>query len=872
MVRNIFNRIESRQAARGYLNFTGILFLFLYSVVLTLSPAVRSRSWNVDYLWSHWAGFALWLAGFLWFIKICNKQDHLKETLLIPIIGLLCGWGILSIWRLSFIFGLRQAAWFLVCVFTASQMFKYPNLLTVAKKYRFFLLLIGLLLAALTFVFGTYPGGEGPRLWLGFRGIYFQPSELLKLLLIFYLASYFSEARMENLSLPNSILPALVLFFTSLGLLIAQRDLGTSLIFIVIFIFMLFFKFGKRRVILFGTFFLLAASITGYLAIDLVRIRFLGWMLPWMDPQAGSYQIIQSVIAIAAGGITGTGAGLGSPRTIPIAHSDFIYSAIVEETGLFGGIALLLLIALVFTRGIRIAIHANNRYHQYLAGGISIYLTSQAILIIGGNIRLLPITGVTLPFLSYGGSSLLTSFTAACVLLLIENDRSEQPVRSLVPIKTTSILYATFLSGLFLLALVTGWWAFIRSRDLQLRADNPRHFIAARFVERGAILDRNDRIITQSVGVIGSYQREISYPPISNTIGYSNGTYGNAGLEATLDDYLSGERGYPAFDMWFNYLLYDQPMPGRDVRLTIDLRIQEIADDLMGSFQGSAVVMNAQSGEILAIASHPFYNANEIENEFEFLRNDESSPLLNRAVQGAYPIGNLITPFLLTQIDLANEYSSNDYLEFISAFQLDNCAIQPGKPIYPQSAAGNGCDSILLQSIDKLGDKDLIEVANQFSLTGSQNIGLPVNQALPVPKQDSWFDLIYGKNPLRANPLQIAVSASSISANGLMPSARITSSVNIANQGWVTLSSSTSQRVLEMETATAVNRFLNSEVISGWEITASSRDENGLYSWYMAGTPVSWSGTPIVIVLVLERDNPEFTQQIGREIYRQTTE
>jgi cell division protein FtsW (lipid II flippase) len=872
VLRNFFNQVESRQDARGYLNFSAILFLFLFCVVLTLSPAVRYRSWDVDYLWSHWVGFALWLGGFIWFIQICQRQEHLKETLLIPIIGLLCGWGILSIWRISVIFGLRQAVWFLVCVFTASQMFRHPNLLATAKKYKYVLLLIGLFLAALTFVFGTFPGGEGPRLWLGIRGVYFQPSELLKLLLIFYLAAYFSETRMGTLSSIKSIMPALLLFFTSLFLLVAQRDLGTSLIFIVIFIFMLFIKFNKRRVILFGSFFLLAAAVTGYLAIDLVRIRFLGWILPWMDAQAGSYQIIQSVIAIAAGGITGTGPGLGSPRVIPIAHSDFIYSAIVEETGLFGGIALLLLLALVFTRGIKITIHANNIYHQYLAAGISIYLISQAILIIGGNIRLLPITGVTLPFLSYGGSSLLVSFAAACVLLLIENDQSEQLVRTPVHFKTTSILYATFLSGLLLLALATGWWSVIRSRDLQLRADNPRHFIAARFVKRGSIFDRNDAVIAQSVGEPGSYQRQTVYPPLSNTIGFSNGTYGNAGMEAALDDYLSGERGYPAFEIWFNYLLYDQPLPGRDVRLTIDMSIQETVDDLMGDFQGSAVVINARSGEILAMASHPFYNTNEIVSELESWREDETAPLLNRAVQGAYPVGNLITPFLLTQTDLSKELISADALEYLSLFQLDHCAIQSSESNSPQSAARNGCDSSMIHLAEKLNNNGFIEAVNQFSLTGSQALGLPVNQVVPFSQNVAWFDLLFGSNPIRVNPLQIAAAASSISANGLMPSARITSTVNIADQGWVTLSSSSSQRVMTTETANAVNHFLNSGVISGWETTATSRDENGVYSWYLAGTPVSWPGAPVVVVLVLERDSPEFIQLAGREIYRQATE
>ncbi|MBM3137996.1 MAG: hypothetical protein FJZ98_07390 [Chloroflexi bacterium] len=324
--------------------------------------------------------------------------------------------------------------------------------------------------------------------------------------------------------------------------------------------------------------------------------------------------------------------------------------------------------------------------------------------------------------------------------------------------------------------------------------------------------------------------------------------------------------------MWFNYLLYDQPLPGRDVRLTIDLSIQNTVDDLMGDFHGSAVVMNAQSGEILAIASHPFYNANEIVNELDSWRMDESSPLLNRAVQGAYPIGNLITPFLLTQADISRGSIIDSFPGYLSAFQIDRCAIQSTQPYVLRASIQNGCDSSTIHLARSLKRDEFINTVNQYSLTSSQAIGLPVNQAASPPQEVSWFDFIFGSNLLRVNPLQIATAASSISANGLMPAARITSAVNIADQGWVSLSPSISQRVMSQEKANAVNDFLNSETISGWEITALSMDDNGVYSWYLAGTPVSWPGAPVVVVLVLERDSPEFAQLAGREIYRQATE
>ena len=136
-------------------------------------------------------------------------------------------------------------------------------------------------------------------------------------------------------------------------------------------------------------------------------------------------------------------------------------------------------------------------------------------------------------------------------------------------------------------------------------------------MKRGSILDRNDTIIIHSIGEVGQIIRQNNYPPLTNTLGFIDNSYGSSGLEASLEEYLGGEKGYPAFDLWFNYLLYDQPLPGRDVRLTIDLKLQTAVDDLLEPFVGSAVVMNAENGEILAIASHPYINSNELKESWD---------------------------------------------------------------------------------------------------------------------------------------------------------------------------------------------------------------------------------------------------------------
>lgn len=869
MPKRIINIKPGEGAFNYLLSALVVFFLFLYSIILTLSPAVKIRSWDAEFRWTHWVGFFVWLSGYYWFKKTTSKYSRLDESLIIPVVGLLIGWGILSIWRIQTVFGIRQSLWFLISVAISSVLFKHKEIIEQFRRYKYVLLTSGLLLVALTFLFGSYPGGDGPRLWLGSRGIYFQPSELLKLILIIYLSAYLSDGKLKQIDKMSSIFPAITLFLSAMILLIAQKDLGTALIYSVIFLLMVYQGYGKKRILLAGFLILVIVAVIGYLSIDLIRIRFISWVLPWLDAQAGSYQIIQSIIGIASGGLLGTGIGLGSPRVIPISHSDFIYAAIIEETGLFGSIALILLYLLLFTRGIRIAARSKNAYHRFLASGIVIYITAQAIIIIGGNIRLLPITGVTLPFLSYGGSSLLVTFLSACFLLVIDNDTSTFPVNQDQGYEIYKILYACFFSAFIFLAMVTGWWSIVRSSDLQLRSDNPRRFIAARYVKRGAILDRNNSALVTSTGKTGEFIRFVHYPPLSNTIGFSNISYRNSGLEESLDSYLSGEAGYSSFDLWFSYLLYDQPPPGRDIRLTIDLGIQEFVDQRIGMHPGSAVILNAQTGEILALSTYPYFDANAIETNWEQLKVDTGSPLLNRAVQGSYPIGNLIIPFLLSETDQFKKEMNSNSSQDDGPY---NCDLEAYGVIDWQSQARNGCDLFLVRTSRKIGNKGFHDIIRQFSLNDSQDIGLPVSKPYEFSGNAAWFDLIFGQEPLRVNPLQIAVSASSFSAEGFIPKSKIVSAINIDNEGWVNVLTSEIENIRPREKSTFVNQFLTSPSISGWEITAKSEDQNGSYTWYLAGTPVPWSGQPIIVVLIIENDNPQLIREIGREIYNQATQ
>ncbi len=782
-------------------------FLFVNSVILTLSPAVRERSWDVDYRLSHWVGFLAWVVLMTLADRATIKHLPERDPYLLPVAAFLSGWGLLTIWRLDEVFGVRQMIWLGVSTIVFILALYVPKNLSFLRRYKYILLSGGLLITALTLLFGTNPLGIGPRLWLGCCGVYFQPSEPLKLLLVIYLSAYLADRINIRLSSLPLLIPTLVVTGLALLLLLVQRDLGTASIFVSIFTIIIFLATGKRRVLL-GTFvFLTVAMVIGYFFIDIIHIRVQGWLNPWDDPSGHSYQIVQSLLAVANGGTFGRGLGLGSPLLVPVAISDFIFAAIAEETGLVGTLGLLATIWLILARGFIISLRAADRFRRYLAAGIVTYLGIQSLLIIGGNLRLLPLTGVTLPFVSYGGSSLLTSYVALFILLVISNVEDNEPAPLENP-KPYSILAGMLALGFAASAISVGWWAVIRGPDLLNRTDNPRRAIADRYVPRGELLDRNNQPINITNGESGTFSRVYLYPNLASITGYTHPVYGQAGLEATLDNYLRGLQGNPGTLMWWEHLIYGTPPPGLDVRLSLSLALQSKADQLLGGHTGAIILMNAETGEILAMASHPTYDPNKLDEEGESLAQNPSAPLVNRATQGLYPIGTAMLPLIRAQ-----------YGE-----------------ITPTEA-------------------ELKAYYYRLGLYQAPKIDMPVaSSANNNSSQD-----------LRVSPLQLSIAAASLSNQGVAPAPRIAMAVNTPEQGWVVLSAE--NQPYEVIQAEAVNEAALSFIVEGkpyWQHIGQARvDEDTIITWLLAGSLPDWGGTPLALVVTLEENNTYLAKYIG---------
>jgi len=854
-------------------------FLGLYSLALTLSAAARARSWEVGLRWDHWFGYLAWCLLFLLIHWHTRRRLPDRDPYLIPVAAMLSGLGLLTIWRLEPAFGWRQSAWLAVGAAVLVLGTRLRNPLQQLRQYKYLWLTAGLLLTALTLILGTNPAtGSGPRLWLGCGGVYFQPSEPLKLLLVVYLAAYFSgrglwlvpsastASRPARRMLLPLLAPTVIMLGLTLLLLLVQRDLGTAVVFIFIYMVIAYLATGDARLPVLGGATLILGGAAGYRLFDVVRLRVDAWLNPWADPSGGSYQIVQSLLAMANGGVGGRGPGLGNPGLVPVPHSDFIYAAILEEGGLVWAIGFVLTLGLFAASGLRIALRASGFFRQYLAAGLTAYLVGQSVLIMGGNLRLLPLTGVTLPFVSYGGSSLLTAFLSLAILLIISQSSAAGPALPANP-RPYLVLGGFILGGLALAAVASVWWTVYRGPDLLARTDNVRRSISDRYVRRGAIFDRHSTPLAVTDGSPGDYTRSYPYAQLGPAIGYNHPVYGQAGLEASLDPYLRGLSGNSPVVVWWHHLLYGQPPPGVDVRLTLDLNLQTRVDEILAGHTGAVVLLNAASGEILVLASHPTYDPNHLSEAWADLVSDPEMPLIDRASQGRYLAGAALGPFLLAS---AAEKGTMPQATGTGAWREDQgCALRPeGNEIAEMVQAG--CPTVVMELTEALGEEDIILVIEELGFLQTLGLGPQAALSSMVGEAAQPEELVLDLADLRVSPLQMAIAASALSANGKVPAPRLAAAINLPDSGWSSLPpASQPKQVILPQAAFTAAESLQADEIPTWESIARIPGEDGeTFTWYLAGTRPGWNGAPLSLAVLLEEDDPAWTRSLGIALLR----
>jgi cell division protein FtsW (lipid II flippase) len=400
-------------------------------------------------------GLALFAAGLLVAHAVLVLAGRRVDEILLPAVALLGGVGLLLMERLpqglvvqeigpwTLGLGDLQLVWLGLALAVATMLAVGLRSDRWLRLYKYTWAAAGLVLLALTFVFGSEVNGS--RLTLEIGPLAGQPSELLKVILVVFFAAYLAENRVlladarvrvgGPITVPPLpyLAPIAAMLALALGIVVVQRDLGAALLFYAVFLALLFMATGRLTDVVLG----LLLFVLGFAALAAlfphVQERIAIWLDPWADPLGSGYQLVQALHAFARGGLLGTGLGAGLPEIagrlpIPAVHTDFPLAALGEEIGMVGVIAVLAAYLVVVGRGLHIAASSRDDFRALLAAGLALVVGVQAAIIAGGNLKLIPLTGITLPFVSYGGSSLLANALAVGILLAL-SDRGPAPLR-----------------------------------------------------------------------------------------------------------------------------------------------------------------------------------------------------------------------------------------------------------------------------------------------------------------------------------------------------------------------------------------------------------------------------------------------------------
>jgi cell division protein FtsW (lipid II flippase) len=417
----------------GSLRHASALLIFpvlVLSVGLVLLALVRHQPLE----WQTLTGAGLFAAALIAAAVVLRWRAPRADPFLLPIAASLAALGQITTSRLEPSLGPRQGLWVLIGLAALALTMWLPST-SWLRRYRYTWVSLALGLQVLTLAFGDDPNGSGAALWFLIGPISIQPTELVKLLLVIFLAAYLEEyrellalagRRIGPLRLPPLpyLAPILIMVGAAIVLFWLQRDLGPALLFSSVVLSMLYIASGRASYVALGFLLLVAGGALASQLFSHVETRVLIWLDPWAYRDTLGYQLVQALYALSSGGVFGSGLGFGAPGYIPAVHTDFVIAAIGEELGLIGTLAVVNLFVLLVIRGFGIALRTRSGFDMLLASGLTSVLGLQALIILAGSLELIPLTGITLPFVSYGGSSVVANFLIIGLLLKISNEHA----------------------------------------------------------------------------------------------------------------------------------------------------------------------------------------------------------------------------------------------------------------------------------------------------------------------------------------------------------------------------------------------------------------------------------------------------------------
>ena len=590
------------------------------------------------------------------------------DPALLPIAFALSGIGIAFVTRLAPDLAVNQVMWLFLGVAFMVLVLAFVRNLDKVANYKYTLMIAGFLLLLSPLVPGLGQEIYGSRIWLSLGGFSFQPGEIAKIIIVLFLAGYLAQNR-EMLSvftvrvgpfrLPDirTLLPLILMWGVALLIVVFEKDLGSALVLFFMFLVMLYVATGKKFYLVIGLGLIAVGGVGAFLAFDHVQVRVNTWLDPFADAQNTGYQLTQAIYSIADGDLFGVGLGNGLAEQIPVVESDFIFADIAEEIGLLGAAGVLLLFLCFAIRGFVTAARAKSDVSSFAAVGLTSVIVLQAFIIVGGVTRLIPLTGITLPFISQGGSSLLASFIIVGLLLRCGDEGTgvgQEMTSATSSLHANSVLGRVslgkrlshsmlFCSALFALLVANLTMIMVVQADYYQNMPGNNHSLAKEArTERGTISTYDGVVLAQSVPTEdGTFERV--YPAgdlASQVVGYSSARFGTSGIEQAYNDTLKGKENFAS---WTDVLNSFAGIggAGNDVALTLNSKIQQAAQDALAGRTGACVVMDPDTGAVLAMASSPTYDAADFETVIEQANADSSDTrLINRAIHALYSPGS----------------------------------------------------------------------------------------------------------------------------------------------------------------------------------------------------------------------------------------
>ena len=694
-----------------------------------------------------------------------------SNRLLLNHIGLLLSVSFVILTRLSFSRSVKQFAIVAVSMIIAliiPSLMKYLHLLI---RGRWILGILGVVLLGAVLVTGSIINGS--KLSFSILGISFQPSEFIKILYVIFLAGVLSEARSRMTIFLSAVLAA-----AHVLVLVASKDLGSALIYSITYVILLYIATRKLFFILGGMAGAAAASVLSYYLFSHVRVRIAAWQNPWTDISATGYQIAQSLFAIGTGSWFGMGIDAGSPRSIPYVEQDFIFSAICEEYGILYGICLVAICVSLFLEIVHIAHACEESFLKYASYGLGIVYIFQIFLTIGGNTKFIPLTGVTLPLISYGGSSVLTTMLMFALLqgfyiyryaILTEGELPAAP-------RIQMNVIAGVFSALFVaISVYLVHFAYYDSPAVVNNTYNSkRQELLATKTTRGDILASDGTVLATT----DPDTDERIYPfenVYAHAVGYAS--HGRLGVEQTAGIYLVSSN--VSLNNKIQDDLADEKHTGNSVYTTLDPQLQQEAYNALGMYEGAIIVTEPDTGRILALVSKPDFDPNTISEVWDDLVNDSnSSVLVNRATQGLYPPGSTFK--ILTALEYIREnpltyqnYSFDCNGRFTSGEDTIRCfhGTKHGKVDFTTSFA-KSCNSSFANMGLTLSRTSFEDTLSSLYFNQSLPVDLTSNiSKVSIGTGSSDSDLIQtviGQGTTQMTPLHLSMITSMIANRGIM--------------------------------------------------------------------------------------------------------